>query len=693
MSPRSPAVRTRQHSNKSQLPSSSSSSGNSNSSSANDPSAPMFASSKGFYSKVDPGDGSPTSPTGNHQNLLQQSRSIMSDSGSNTSDLGPYAHIRRASMNQTNRQPRQQREMAPAPSPPSGTSSSNYSSVGDPKMLQVLPQDLNRWSYNSALSDTPSPRRNRQSAAVSDDMFLDKGVAEPDDYLHNSDGKEDKAGWHLCSQRGMVNCLALTVVFLGLMALFAGYPVISAFTRSPESNKGQFNLGGTNGTGQVPIMKGLFSLVDQDTPPEAQSWTHPLDNTKHHIVFSDEFNQEGRTFWPGDDPFWEAVDLWYGVTGDKEWYSPESVNTTNGFLQITMEEKITHDLYFQSGMVQSWNKFCFQGGYIEFAAILPGLPTTQGWWPGLWTMGNLGRPGYPGSTDGMWPYSYDSCDTGILHNQTNVDGTGPAEVINAQGPYSGNHGHKLSYLPGMRAPACTCAGEDHPGPNHNVGRASPELDILEAQTANGVGQASQSVQTAPFDVDYAWQNGADYATIYDADATHFNPYTGGIYQEAVSGVTNIPDDAYELSPQPRAVTFGAHYTPDWQGTGDGEVTWFIDGKAAWKVKGSAIGPDSRIDIGQRLIPVEPMAIIMNLGMSDGFQTIRYSSLQFPATLKVDYVRVYQPDGQTDRISCDPPDHPTAQYIEDHKALYYNHNYTHFPTELYGSWPKNRLTGC
>jgi beta-glucanase (GH16 family) len=33
-------------------------------------------------------------------------------------------------------------------------------------------------------------------------------------------------------------------------------------------------------------------------------------------------------------------------------------------------------------------------------------------------MGNLARPGYGGTTDGMWPYSYDTCDIGTLPNQT-----------------------------------------------------------------------------------------------------------------------------------------------------------------------------------------------------------------------------------------------------------------------------------
>jgi hypothetical protein len=37
--------------------------------------------------------------------------------------------------------------------------------------------------------------------------------------------------------------------------------------------------------------------------------------------------------------------------------------------------------YIQSGMVQSWNKFCMVGGVIEFSASLPGDPSIGGLWP------------------------------------------------------------------------------------------------------------------------------------------------------------------------------------------------------------------------------------------------------------------------------------------------------------------------
>ena len=60
----------------------------------------------------------------------------------------------------------------------------------------------------------------------------------------------------------------------------------------------------------------------------------------------------------------------------------------------------------------------------------------------------------------------------------------------------------LSFQPGQKASACTCKGQDHPGPNVRVGRGAPEIDIIEAQNANAglrlQGEVSQSAQIAPY---------------------------------------------------------------------------------------------------------------------------------------------------------------------------------------------------
>ena len=54
-----------------------------------------------------------------------------------------------------------------------------------------------------------------------------------------------------------------------------------------------------------------------------------------------------------------------------------------------MEEINNHNLNFRSGMLQSWNKFCFTTGYIEVSVSMPGRPEAPGLWPAAWTMGNL----------------------------------------------------------------------------------------------------------------------------------------------------------------------------------------------------------------------------------------------------------------------------------------------------------------
>lgn len=393
----------------------------------------------------------------------------------------------------------------------------------------------------------------------------------------------------------------------------------------------------------------------------------------------------------------EAVDIWYGATFDLEWYSPENINTTDGALVITMTDIPSHDLHFQSGMLQSWNKLCFQGGYIEFSVIQPGSHTRQGYWPGAWIMGNLGRPGHLATTDGMWPYSYQGCDTGILENQTNARG-GPVGAVDSAATYADNG--QLSKLPGMRTPSCTCTGEDHPGPNVGVGRSAPEIDALEAQVErrNGVwnGYASQSYQVAPFDDEYYFVNSTPATTIHDTAGTDINIYHGGPFQEAVSAVALVPQRGFEDYPgtnEDRWVTYGIEYEPDWNNDGSGYITWYVDNQPTWTITGAALPPRPDMEIGRRTIPTEPMTIIMNLGISPGFQNIDFdptTGVKFPATMKFDYVRIYQERGK-EKLSCDPPDHPTKDYIDRHINAYLNANLTRWSAAGY-DWPKNQAKG-
>ncbi|KAE9404833.1 glycoside hydrolase family 16 protein [Gymnopus androsaceus JB14] len=493
-------------------------------------------------------------------------------------------------------------------------------------------------------------------------------IQENDDYLYNPDPSETSR--LSLSWRGFANVGCLAILASAVLTLFAGYPIITYF------NDKKLDTSGVNSTGQVPDI-GNFGLIDQDTPKDAYTLTSYTDgSTEYTLVFSDEFNQDGRTFWPGDDPYWEAVDLQYWETDDLEWYSPEAIVTKGGALRITLSEKSTHDLDYQSGMMSTWNKFCFTGGILVAAVNIAGSNNVQGLWPAVWTMGNLGRAGYGASVDGLWPYVYDECDVGTVKNQT-VDGL-PEKSVG------------LSYLEGQRLSRCTCPGSSHPGPMHSdgtyVGRSAPEIDILEAQVTDGVGYVSQSGQVAPFDYEYQWNDTAGNYKFYDSSITSFNTYLGGIYQQAASGVTESNQTCYQLNGTCFA-TYGIEYTPGYS-SDDAYITWISNDAAAWTLYAEGLGADSTTNISARSISQEPMYLITNLGLSTSFTTIDYDNLVFPAVLSIDWIRVYQKSDEKN-IGCDPEDFPTADYINKYEGAYTNPNYTtweefgeSFPTNSY-----------
>jgi hypothetical protein len=133
-----------------------------------------------------------------------------------------------------------------------------------------------------------------------------------DDPLHNPDPIRDAAldrSFTIFSARGWLNASALFILLSGLIVLFAGYPIYAWYRRMQITRIG-FNLGGINSTGQIPDLPNTPSLIDRQTPQLAYTRTGH-DGQSYNLVFSDEFNTDGRTFYPGDDPFWEAVDLQY----------------------------------------------------------------------------------------------------------------------------------------------------------------------------------------------------------------------------------------------------------------------------------------------------------------------------------------------------------------------------------------------
>jgi len=61
-------------------------------------------------------------------------------------------------------------------------------------------------------------------------------------------------------------------------------------------------------------------------------------------------------------------------------------------------------------------------------------------------------------------------------------------------------------------------------------------------------------------------------------------------------------------------------------------------------------------------------IIANLGLSLNFGPIDMDHLTFPATMSIDWIRVYQPKNAIN-IGCDPRDFPTAAYIQTYVGVF------------------------
>ena len=486
---------------------------------------------------------------------------------------------------------------------------------------------------------------------------------EDDDYLHNPDPILDAKFDRRCQgldKRGWASFFAFACLFVGGACLFIILPVLTytgVSGRTPAQLQTVEIL--TNYTyGTLGAIR--TNLVDPDTPASAQTHT-AKDGSQWNLVFSDEFNKEGRTFYSGDDQFWTGPDFHYASTDDLEWYTPDAMTTSEGALVIRMDAFQNHNLFYRSGMLQSWNQFCFTQGYIEVGLQLPGSGAVSGQWPGVWTLGNLARPGFEATSDGVWPYGYQSCDAGITANQSSADG--------------------ISFLPGQRLNSCTCPGHDHP--NTGTGRGAPEIDIIEGAIGTGNGVASQSLQVAPFDVWY--MPDYDFLEVHNRSITAMNPYAGGPFQEAVSGTTMLNVDWYQEGGSFQQ--YGFEYLND---NTNGYISWFVGPNPSWTLLAPALGPNGNVN--QRVISKEPMSIVLNSGLSNSWAYIDWPQLLFPNFMRVDYVRVYQPSDQVS-TTCDPSDYPTYNYIQEHLNAYMDPNLTSWAQAGYAFPPTQLLNEC
>lgn len=173
--------------------------------------------------------------------------------------------------------------------------------------------------------------------------------------------------------------------------------------------------------------------IDPDTSISEKFVTSFVDKRVYELVFSDEFEKEGRFFNDGYDPKWTAMNKDDYTNYALQYYKANLATTSNGFLNIsTIIEDITYSTndvlakpgtngkntkHYQSAMINGWNKFCFTGGIVEISAKLPGKHNAGGLWPAMWLLGNMARATYVGSSNNVWPWSYNTCSKSMQSQQ------------------------------------------------------------------------------------------------------------------------------------------------------------------------------------------------------------------------------------------------------------------------------------
>lgn len=454
--------------------------------------------------------------------------------------------------------------------------------------------------------------------------------------------------------------------------------------------------------------------IDEETPISARQIKSNIIELADHtydLVMSDEFNVPGRKFTDGHDPMWTALDKNDYTNAALHYYDSNYIYTDEGNLVIETEAKDTEIIgfddvqlkhthvtkHFRSGMLQSWNKFCFTGGIIEIEAVLPGKWDVAGLWPAFWLLGNLSRHTYVGSADGVWPWSLVEC-TDIAKKFTQAQHFSPCHET--------NH---------YEMPA-------------GVGRGAPEVDIFEVQAGPvKPGQKafkkmyvaqpfmSTSYQVAPgkwynrpgpgwWPGPGQWYKGVQFGGATCININYYGNYNFFPFERTTK--KNYWSDAISWNHQLQPSHFEQkyRYKLEWgvppkdlvDSPGDGYTNGFINVYVNDEFILS-IKNDNIHQVTTASVPSEPMYILLNTAIStnwgfecppgcpceyydcksDKFDHLCGFPRGFCAMMKeenpkykINYVRVYQnKNDEKQKVGCSTPERPSRAYIEAHKHLY------------------------
>ncbi|MCO5550371.1 hypothetical protein L7F22_003855 [Adiantum nelumboides] len=208
-----------------------------------------------------------------------------------------------------------------------------------------------------------------------------------------------------------------------------------------------------------------------------------------------------------------------------------------------------------------------------------------------------------------------ACDVGTIYNQTTPEGIPASNARGGRTAFNGKYNtESLSWLQGQRLSACTCAGEDHPGPKLSdgsfKGRGAVEIDVFEAQVGKGKADPSirtmQVSQSAQDQYTFANTTGPAY-DLFTPLSSEANTYKGAAYQQSGSIVSDTlagstEKGAFGIGGGGGFATYGTEYTTGAQGS----ATWINNGNPSFRINPAALEPDPVSQISNRVMASEPM---------------------------------------------------------------------------------------
>ncbi|KAJ0397039.1 hypothetical protein ATCC90586_003293 [Pythium insidiosum] len=553
---------------------------------------------------------------------------------------------------------------------------------------------------------------------------------------------------------------------------------------------------------------GIRPWVDPDTPSDRQTYVSSRGDV-WELTMSDEFNMPNRTFEPGRDHMWTSIDKPDGVNAALQVYSHNMTYTecdANGncdFVIKIIEDNTTLrvwneyqnppgfktvSFFYRAAMVQSWNKFCYQGGMVEVRAQLPGATSKESGnpdiakgpktraearlyyptWPGIWMLGNLGRAIFSASNNRMWPFSYNECNPDVFeptnqrisacdgnpgHGLNPYQGRGAPEIDLVEGGGS-DISSSIQVGPGMPKQfrvmfpkndtnqycvysfSCDSPGANSPDVPTNLykrqrghkswyqglryaannfctpdAKYRQDYKTVKASVDGGIKENTCTPQNCPGSKDA----NADLGLIDGKGPEHWGINTNGTCFPVMNGYSGAflcspgnklcEDDGLEENPrmEPFAYQMDAissnwplHiaaytdylvYQVEWVTGSKGWVRWMLDGHPIFEIPAESVEDvpqDAKKSNPKKIMIEEPLYVIFNVALSTSWGAVPPNAGKpcrgdgkdpavnklcdsFPMYMKIDYIRLYQDvsPGSKMTTTCDPPTHPTRQWIIDH----------------------------